>query len=113
MDKSLTLKPNIEEPPFRKQKEYVVPDDILPKKSQSRFYNFIMYKILPRVLGRFHRLKGQEKYMWDKIGMSRWFSYRIRIYWERGDYIMVIICAIITLYLKEKEHDFQKHRRQD
>ena len=85
----------------------------VPKKSQTRFYSFLMYKAIPTLLKRFRKMDGQEKYFWDKEGMHMWYSYRIRVYWEAHDYIMVAICALIAYYLKEKKDDFQNNRRQD
>lgn len=74
---------------------------IVPKKSQTRFYNFLMYKIIPMVLREFRALDGQDKYFWDKPGFEYWYKYRIKLYWERGHYVKIIICCIISLYQKE------------
>ena len=75
----------------------------VPKKSQTRFYSFLIYKIMPCVLGQFRDMQGQEKYFWDKFGFHLWYKYRMKYYWEKGQYIKVIICAVITLYQKEIE----------
>lgn len=73
----------------------------LPKRSQKTFYNFAM-DILSRVLIAWKDTKGQEKYFFDKPGQLKYYKYKINAYWETGDYIMVIVMAIIVLYQKEK-----------
>lgn len=74
----------------------------LPKKSQKRFYNFLMLDVLPRVLITFKDMLGQDKYFWDKPGFDKWYARQIGVEWEKCDYIKVIIMATIALFQKEK-----------
>lgn len=74
----------------------------LPKKSQKRFYNFLMLSVLPRVLVTFKGMLGQDKYFWDKPGFDKWYKFRIMEEWDKSNYINVIIMAAIAMFQKEK-----------
>jgi hypothetical protein len=74
----------------------------LPKKSQKRFYNFLMMNVLPRVLITFREMQCSLKYLWDKPGQGRRFQFQIHIELERRNYVNVIIMATIALFQKEK-----------
>jgi hypothetical protein len=70
----------------------------MPKKSQTRFYGFLMTKILPQVLNTFREMTGQEKYFWDKPGQEFLYRWKVNMEWEKADYIKVIIMATIALF---------------
>jgi hypothetical protein len=70
----------------------------LPKKSQTRFYGFLMTDIIPRVLKTFRGMTGQDKYFWDKPGQEFLYRWKINMEWEKADYIKVIIMAVIAIF---------------
>ena len=75
-------------------------------KKKNLFYNFVMLKVVPAILKRWYVDKPkspstmEEKWHWNRDGYFMWYKYAIRKYWERGDYIGVIICAIVCLWHK-------------
>jgi hypothetical protein len=75
----------------------------MPKKSQTRFYGFVMTDVIPRALKSFRGMDGHRKYLWDKPGQSQFYQKLILdMIGEKPDYIQIIIYAVIALYQKER-----------
>lgn len=82
----------------RLPKKPAIPEKVLPKKSQKTIYGFLMTDVIPKVLRTWSKMKGQEKYFFDKPGMTRYYRYGIKIHEQKGDYIMVIVMATLALF---------------
>ena len=81
-------------------------------KPKNRFYNFLMLKVIPRVLKKWHELDKPRghgsleldiKWHLDELEFYMWYKKALYVYWERSDWVGVIICATILLFQKDKK----------
>lgn len=82
------------------------------RKPKNRFYNFLMLKVIPRVLKKWNKLDAVHgpgsneldiKWHLDELEFYMWYKYALKVYWEKSDWIGVIICATILLFQKDQK----------